>query len=352
MNPNIYVWSRRDTGSDIIQCSIVNTHGFELRVTNYGATITNIFVPASGGKKIDVVLGYDTIEEYEKGSCYFGACVGRFGGYIKDGTIQLGNKKYQLELTDGKNHLHGGLKGFDKRIWNYKTGNGSIIFSRKSPDGEEHYPGNLTVSVRYELNEDDVIKIVYDAKTDHDTVLNLTNHSYYNLNGEGSGNILMHKLMLCSDLYNVDNSDGISWVGLCDVTDTPFDFRTFKEIGKDINHECEQLRFGHGYDHNMYLGNPGILKKAAELKGDKTGISMAVYTNQSGIQLYTGNYIQDEPGKNGHIYHVNEGVCLETQYCASEKNMDEQYLYPVLKAGDKYHHECELHFSYCKKEEK
>ena len=332
-------------GQNILWWSITNSNDMEIRITNYGATVTNIFVPTSGHQWVDVVLGYDTLEEYKKGTCFFGACVGRFAGYIKEGQVKIGDELYHLDVTDGKNHLHGGIKGFDKQTWDYTLDDTGVTFYRDSLDGEEKYPGNLKVSVRYELSDDNVLKITYDAISDRDTVVNLTNHSYFNLNGEGCGDILNHKLMVAADEYNVNNADGISWLGLLPVSNTPFDFTSAKEIGRDISQDNEQLRFGgNGYDHNMYLGKPGQMKKAAELSSDLTGITLTIYTDQSGIQLYSGNYLEEERGKKGHVYRKNSGVALETQYCADETEMNHGNIYPIIAAGVQYHHVTELRF--------
>lgn len=335
-------WPSRSL-DDIVLCTIYNKNGNYVSITNYGCAIVKIFIPGRDGIQRDVVLGYDTADEYIRGKCFFGACVGRFGGYIENGHITVNGRDFDLPLTDGKNHLHGGIEGFDKKVWNCRTEKDKAVFYRKSIDGEEGYPGNLEVSVSYEFTDEDILRIRYEAKSDSDTVCNLTNHSYFNLNGAGSGDIKGHELTIFADLLDQNNEDGISCPGLIEITGTPFDFRSGHPIGDNLDVEDLQMRYGHGYDHNYLLRKKGM-KTAAILIGERSGIRMEVRTTHSGLQLYTGNYIESENGKEGIVYRKNDGVCLETQYCATEEEVAAGEFYPILHAGERYEYLTEIMF--------
>ena len=325
-------------GIPVFRFIMKNSKGMEAAVLEYGCTLQELWVPDKEGNKVNVVLGYQCLEEYEENSDFLGACVGRFGGWIQNSEITVNGEKIKLNPTDGKNHLHGGIKGFDKYVWKGECRDHKILFSRISSDGEENYPGTMKLEISYELTEDGALGICYDAICDKDTVCNLTNHTYFNLNGRNSGNILGHSLEIKSQKVQSDNEEGISDWELLDVKNTPFDFSKEKRIGENIGEETPQLKYGHGYDHNYYLGGDKELRKVTTLFSDRTGIEMDVLTNQTGIQLYTGNYLS------GEKFKENAGVCLETQYCPSEEQLKQGYLYPIVRAEERYRHETKYHF--------
>lgn len=339
-------WGGEKGGETTWKYTLKNAAGNYIAVCNYGAALLEVGIADREGRIRDVVLGYDTPEQYRQGTDFFGACVGRFGGWIKDGIICAGGQEYQLLRTDGKNHLHGGARGFDKRLWEGEIQGNKVVFRLFSPDGEEGYPGNMDISVSYEFTEENALTLTYDAVCDSDTVCNLTNHSYFNLDGAGSGSVYGHTLLLNADWVNDDDEDGISCLGIRPVEGTVFDFRKPEQIGARAKDNSEQLLYGHGYDHNFYLGpeQKDVLKRAAVLSGSQSGIVMEVWTNQSGVQLYAGNYLKDSRGKGGRRYGPNGGVCLETQFCASPEEVEKGHLYPVLCKNQAYHHKTTYRF--------
>lgn len=338
------IFGKTEGGKTVSKYRLKNANGNELVVSDYGCTLMELWIKGNNGEKRNIVLGYPDFPGYVNNGDYLGACVGRFGGYIKNGRIAVNGQEYQLALTDTKHHLHGGMKGFDKYVWKADCKENKVIFSRRSPDGEEAYPGNLDVHITYELTDDDEIRLSYEAISDKDTVCNLTNHTYFNLDGAESKNILDHELQINAELIQNNNADGISDMGMFSADQTPFDFRTLKKIGKDIMEDDVQLSYGHGYDHNYYLGQAGQMKEAAVLYSEKSGIEMRIFTNQSGIQLYTGNYLSGGKVLN-NPHGANAGVCLETQYCPSEKEQNKGILYPILKAGQRYIHQTVYKFA-------
>lgn len=329
-----------------------NSKGNYAVVSDYGCTILEVWIADKDGHLRDVVLGYRTLEEYMQNDEYLGACVGRFGGFIKDGLIRLNGQTYRLHIREGeKHHLHGGKKGFDKYVWDsrisyFPAERACVSFSRLSPDGEEHYPGNLKACVSYEFTEYDALKITYDAICDQDTICNLTNHAYFNLEGEDAGSIRSHHLQMDADSIQAVNEDGISDLGMFCAEGTPFDFRAGKTIGQDADKLHIQLLHGEGYDHNYYLGAPGQWKRAATLFSEKSGIEMQVYTTQTGVQFYTANSMDGSIiGRSGTHYHPYDAVCFETQYCAPKEMLEAGEQYPVLKKGERYHCETVYRFA-------
>jgi len=309
---------------------------------DYGATIRSLAVKNQAGGWTDVVLGYDTIREYEAGDGYFGACIGRHANRIGKAQFELNDTVYLVAKNDGDNHLHGGTAGFDKVIWAYASIEDGIRFSRVSPDMEEGYPGNLTVTVDYKLLPGGTLSIVYRATTDQDTVCNLTNHSYFNLNGEGD--ILGHGLMIAAERFTENDGGCLPTGRLIDVAGTPFDFRQEKPVGRDIAADDEQIRCGGGYDHNFCLDGAKTLRRVSVLTGEKSGIVMETWTTLPGIQLYSGNATGPRKGKGGAQYGKHSALCLETQFypnamaCAGFEK-------PVLKAGEEFLHETRYAFS-------
>lgn len=309
---------------------------------DYGATIQAVLVKDRDGKQVDVVLGYDSIAEYEKNDGYLGACIGRVGNRIGGSEFTLNGKTYPLYKNDGENHLHGGARGFDKYIWQAEDLGDGIRFSRLSPDGEEGYPGNLSVSVTYQI-KGKMLSLTYDAKTDADTLCNLTNHSYFNLNGGGS--VLAHQMQIDADGF-LENDAGCLPTGrILNVEGTPFGFRAAKEIGRDIGESYVQLQNCGGYDHNFCLSSEAnTLRPVAQLNSPQTGLTMRVATTMVGMQVYSANFLTKRTGKGGQAYEKHGAVCLETQFYPNAMNC-EGFEKPILHAGEVYHHITTFTFS-------
>ena len=316
--------------------TLVNHSGITMKVTNYGGIITSLMVPDKNGKAEDIVLGYDSLSGYLAKTPYFGALIGRYGNRIAKGKFTLDGQEYRLALNDGPNHLHGGVKGFDKVVWDaeeFKTDSAvGIKLHRVSKDGEEGYPGNLDVTVTYTLNDDNTLVFDYSATTDKATPVNLTQHSYFNL--AGKGDIKSHELMINADKYTIVDSTLIPTGKLRDVKGTPFDFTTAKPIGKDLEAAGGKPI---GFDHNFILNAKSINDLAAQVVEPASGRMMEVYTDQPGIQFYTGNFLDGTiTGKSGKVYEQYSGFCLETQHFPDSPN---QAAFPstILKPGEKYH---------------
>lgn len=309
---------------------------------DYGATIQAVLVKDRDGKSVDVVLGYDTLSAYEENDGYLGACIGRVGNRIGGSEFALNGKNYPLYKNDGENHLHGGARGFDKYVWQTEELDDGIRFSRLSPDGEEGYPGNLSVSVTYQI-KGGTLSLTYDAKTDADTLCNLTNHSYFNLNGGGS--ILAHQMQIDADGF-LENDAGCLPTGrILNVEGTPFDFRAAKEIGRDIGESYVQLQNCGGYDHNFCLNGEGnTLRPVARLSSAQTGLTMQVATTMVGIQVYSANVLTERTGKGGQTYEKHGAVCLETQFYPNAMRC-EGFEKPILRAGEDYQHITTFTFS-------
>ncbi|MCM8709695.1 galactose mutarotase [Clostridium sp. SYSU_GA19001] len=323
--------------------TLKNSKGTTVKITNFGGIVTSLMVPDKNGNFEDIVLGYDKLSDYEKKGPYFGAVIGRYANRIGNACFELNGAEYRLDKNEGENHLHGGFIGFDKVVWNAEivTRNGAeaLELVYRSKDGEGGFPGNLDVKVTYSLTEDNALVIDYYAVSDKDTVVNLTNHSYFNLAGHASGNILSQKLMINADKFTPVDKASIPTGELVDVKGTPMDFTKMKTIGQDINADFEQIIFTKGYDHNWVLNTNGNLKeKAAEVIDEKSGRVMEVYTTKPGVQLYTANFLDgSEIGKGGVPYYKNAALCLETQYFPDSVNK-KNFPSAVLKAGEKYNH--------------
>lgn len=346
-------YGKLQDGSPVDIFTLTNSNGMTVKIINYGGTIVSIEVPDKNGKTDDVTLGFDTLEEYCKFSNYFGALIGRHANRIENSKFELNGTVYQLAANDGKNHLHGGNKGFDKVVWQAEIvdladGGQSLQLLYTSPDGEENYPGNLDVKVLYTLTEESELKIEYHAVSDKDTVVNLTNHAYFNLSGHASGDVLDHELKINADRFTVVNDECIPTGEICDVKDTPMDFTELTRIGNGINSTNEQIACGKGYDHNWILNVSGRTpEKAAEVFDPKTGRLMEVYTTKPGIQFYSGNFLKNTPGKGGAVYDYRGGLCLETQYFPNAME-HKHFPSPILKAGDEYKHTTIYKFSCAK----
>ncbi len=325
--------------------TVTNVKGNYVNFLDYGATIQTLVIFDRSHSPIDVALGYDTIEEYENGRDYFGAFIGRVANRLERARFDLGPKTYTLAVNDrGKNHLHGGLKGFDKQMYQAEILDDGIRFFRTSPDMEEGYPGNLRVSVTYRFSDDDVLSIHYEAQADQATPVNLTNHSYFNLNGQGSGSIENHTLRILADFYTENTGEGFPNGNIVSVADSPFDFRTPKTIGRDIGADNIQLKEASGYDHN-YIPNGRGFRKIAEASGEGSGIKMEVWSDMPGVQLYTGNAIGEQTGKTGVRYRARCGFALETQYYPNAM-MKTHFPSIILPSEDLYESDTEYRFSF------
>jgi aldose 1-epimerase len=310
--------------------TLENTSGFHAEITDYGGTVVRVCAADRHGDFADVVLGFDSVEGYVAHSPYFGCIIGRFGNRIADGTFSLEGHRYALAKNNLPGgipcHLHGGFKGFDKVRWlaeRVRTAAGAALrLSYRSPDGEEGYPGNLDVTVTYTVTDDNALRIDYAATTDRSTPVNLTNHSYFNLAGEGSGHVLAHALTLNARDYTPVNAGLIPLGTIAPVTGTPFDFTAPHTIGERIELPNEQLRFAGGYDHNFVLQRSADgLVPAATVLEPKSGRILEVLTTEPGIQFYSGNFLDGSfAGKDGHVYQRRDGFCLETQHFPDSPN--------------------------------
>jgi aldose 1-epimerase len=308
------------------------------RVMTYGARLVSLEVPDRSGKLADIVLGYETLDGYTADpKSYFGSIVGRYGNRIAHATFTLDGKRYDLPANDGVNTLHGGTKGFDKLVWKGQEIPHGVELTLVSKDGDQGFPGTLTARVRYTL-ESHALKIEYFATTDKDTVLNLTNHSYFNLAGEGQGDILNHLMMIPADRYTPVDSGLIPTGELAPVAGTPLDFHKATAIGARIDDPNEQMRLGGGYDHNFVLnGKIGVLQEAARVVEPTSGRVLTVETTQPGVQFYSGNFLDGTlHGKHGHVYAKHTGFCLETQHFPDSPNHP-KFPTSELKPGETYH---------------
>lgn len=323
-------------------CTLKNKNGLVAQITNYGAIIVSLFVPDRNGNFVDIVQGYDTIQEYVEGNGpYMGAVVGRCANRIAKGKFSLEGKDYSLAVNNGPNHLHGGIVGYDKVVWDVKKQTPSMVeLSYFSKDGEEGYPGNVTVTVTYTLTDNNELQLDYHATTDKTTVFNLASHSYFNMAGEGSGSVYDQELMINANFFTPIDDTCIPTGEIRPVKGTPMDFSSPKKIGKDIDSQDEQLAFGNGYDHNWVLNHrTGVMGLAAIATDPKSGRTMEIYTTQPGVQFYSANWVDNEKGKGGKVYGKRWAFCLETQHFADAVN---KYHFPntILKPGEIYQHSC------------
>jgi aldose 1-epimerase len=311
-------------GKPIEVFTLTNAAGVEVKAMTYGGIITSWRVPDRGGQVADIVLGYDDPAKYlQNNSPYFGAIVGRYGNRIAKAQFALDGRTYALAANDGANHLHGGRQGFDKVLWQGEALRGAgVAFSRTSVDGEEGYPGNLKVRVTYTLSDKNELVAAYEASTDKATPINLTQHTYFNLAGQGTGDILGHELRINADRYTPVDATLIPTGELAPVDKTPFDFRKPVAIGARIGSEHPQMQFGRGYDHNWVLARSGEgLSLAAEVYEPKSGRTLQVRTTEPGLQFYAGNFLDGTiTGKDGRVYRHRYGFCLETQHFPDTPN--------------------------------
>ena len=323
-------------GTPVEQYTLTNSKGAFCKIITYGGIVTELHVPDKNGKLGDVVLGFDNLDQYLKGHPYFGAITGRFANRIAKAKFTLDGKTYSLAVNNGPNHLHGGLKGFDKVVWKatptHSKDSATLQLTYTSPDGEENYPGTLKTTVTYIWTDKNELRIDYEAATDKPTILNLTNHSYFNL--AGAGDILGHELTVKAANFTPTDDTLIPTGEIKPVQGTPLDFTKTKAIGEDIQPLVDQPH--RGYDHNFVLDDKGRgITLAARASESKTGRVMEVLTDQPGIQLYTGNFLQETPGKAGQTYRQNSGFCLETQHFPDSPNHP-NFPSTVLRPGATY----------------
>ena len=326
--------------------TLTNKNGMEIAVSDYGATLVQVIVPDKEGKPCDVVLGYDEAAGYEEGDLFFGAIVGRSANRIGGASFELNGVTYQLEKNDNGNNLHSGMDFYNQRMWKVKeTADDHITFELDSPDGDQGYPGAVHIEVTYTLTEDNAVKIAYHAVPDADTLINMTNHSYFNMDGHASGDVLDQEVWIDADAFTRADAESIPTGEITPVEGTPMDFRKMKKIGQDIGVDFEQLKFVGGYDHNFVLDKAdGTMQLAARARSEKSGICMDVYTDCVGIQLYAGNFIGKQTGKGGASYDSRHAFCLETQYFPNAVN-EPNFKSPVLHVGETYHSQTKYCFS-------
>ncbi len=316
----------------------------EARIMTYGGVIVSLKTPDRAGKMADVTLGFDTLAPYLADNPHFGALIGRYGNRLGKGHLVVAGKTYQLAKNNGENTLHGGVAGFDKKLWKGKIIPNGIELVYVSKDGEENFPGTLTATVHYTV-EGGALKIDYRATTDKETVVNLTNHAYFNLAGEGSGDVLKQEMQINASRFTPVDAGLIPTGELHPVNGTPFDFRKPAAIGAHINDNDQQLKLGRGYDHNFVIDSKGGLVQAAIAHDPSSGRVMEVWTDQPGVQFYTGNFLDGTiHGKGGKVYNQRYAFCLETQHFPDSPNKPE-FPSTVLKSGQKYHTVTEYKFS-------
>ena len=303
-------------GREIYAFTLSNANGVRARVINYGAVLVNLFVPDKDGNAEDVVLGFDTLEGYYDNGSFFGATIGPSANRIGDACFEIAGKTYQIDVNDGKNNLHSHREeGYHKQVWDAEEGTDSVTFTLEGTDGAMGFPGNKKVVMTYSLSEDNALQLKYHASSDADTVINLTNHTYFNLAGHKAGKIEDHLLRINASHYTPTDAGSIPTGEIAPVAGTPMDFTQAKPIGRDINADFEQLKLAQGFDHNFVLdGEAGTVREIAEVQDPKSGRKMQVLTDLPGVQFYAGNCIKEEMGKENFLYGPRMGLCLETQY--------------------------------------
>ncbi len=346
MNKESFGTSRKNEAVSVY--TLENPSGAKVRVTDYGAALVSIIVPDRDGVMQDVLLGYDNVTGYEDNTCYFGAVIGRNSNRIANAQCTINGKVYQLDQNDHGNNLHSGIKGVDTIVWDVKEHTAqSITLSCVSADLEQGFPGNMNVEVTYRLTDDNEVEINYQAVSDQDTVANFTNHSYFNLAGHASGDILGHEMMLKASYFTpVIDAEAIPAGETAPVKDTPMDFTKAKAIGRDLASDYAQLAYGGGYDHNFVLdkSRKGAFELMAEAYAPDTGIVMKAYTDRPGVQFYIGNFITTQDGKQGAVYEKRQGFCLESQ-CYPNAVNEPDFESPVIKAGEVYRTKTSYQFS-------
>ena len=314
-----------------------NSKGMKAVVSDFGAILVKLIVPNKDGEKADVVLGFDHLEQYEENPNFFGSTVGRSANRIGGAAFQIDGVTYHLTANENENNLHSDFyHGFHKVLWNadMKDGENAVVFSYNSPDGENGFPGNLKISVTYTLKNDNSLQISYDGISDKKTIINMTNHSYFNLAGHDAGSICDEKMMIDADAFTETDAELIPTGTVIPVEGTPMDFREGKKVAKEIGADYKPLKLAGGYDHNWVLNGAGF-RKVASAESEETGIKMEVYTDLPGIQFYSGNFLAGAKGKEGAVYGKGCGICFETQYFPDAIHKD-NFESPITKAGEVY----------------
>ena len=337
------------SGEEVQIYHLENKSGAFAEVLQFGAILVKLCVPDRDGRLTDVVLGYDDLAGYEVNGCFFGATIGRSGNRIAQSRFTLDGKEIVLTPNEGANNLHSGPDGFEKKMWTaleISEDKNAVTFSRISPDGENGFPGEFNVSVTYEMTEENELRIVYGGVCDQTTIANMTNHSYFNLAGEGSGSAMDQYLTIHAEQYTPVGEGSIPLGENAAVEGTPMDFRKAHKIGDEIEADFEQLRITGGYDHNYVTDgyNKASIREIAEAWSEKTGIQMNVLTDCPCVQFYAANFVDQEHGKNGHVYNKREAFCLETQVEPNAVNV-ENFHSPILEAGERYYSETIYRFS-------
>ncbi len=334
-------FGKTKNGEPVKLYTLKNKNGVIVKISDYGAIITELHLPDRNGNFADVVLGFDNMPDYETLTDYFGAVVGRYGNRIANAKFSIDGNEYTLEKNNNGNSLHGGFVGFDRKVWKASastTKNTAVLkLSLLSPDGENGFPGNLKVTVVYSLNNANELSVNYQATTDKPTVCNLTQHSYFNLLGAGNGNILNHEIIINADKFTPVDRNLIPTGSLKDVEGTPFDFRRPKTVGSRIEIDDKQLRYGGGYDHNWVLNKEkaGIMTFAARVYEPVSGRQMEIFTTEPGMQFYCGNFLKGQKGKGGKAYHYRYGMCFETQHFPDSPNQKD-FPSTVLRPNETY----------------
>lgn len=336
-------FGKTSSGDAISLYHIENSSGAYLEISDFGARLVKIVVPDKSGKMTDVILGLSSGEQYEKETDYLGAVCGRCANRIKGGHFTLNNQEYQLAVNNGSSHLHGGVTGYSHKMWKAQIKEEKLVLTMHSLDGDEHYPGSLTLTVTYGWTEDNELSILYEAYTDQDTILNVTSHCYFNLNGEGSDSILNHELFIDADAITELDDEKTPTGVILPVEGTPFDFRTLHTIGKFLDCDHSQLtKFG-TYDHNFIINGEG-LREAAVLQSKESGIRMTCFTDQPGMQIYIPASPTAISGKSGRPYPAKSSICMETQHFPDAVN-HENFPSTVLPAGESFRSKTLYHFS-------
>lgn len=328
-------FGKNEKGEDTSLYVLENKNHAIMKVSDHGATLVSLLVPDRDGAMRDVVLGYDDAASYEKNTCYFGATIGRNGNRIANSEMTIDGKLCKIPANENENNLHSGPNGFDRLLWEVKGHtDSSITFFHLSTEEEQGFPGNLKVEVTYTLTDENAVEISYRGEADKTTVMNFTNHSYFNLGGHDSGSVEGQKLQIFAESYTpVKDSHAIPTGEIAPVEGTPMDFRTMKPIGQDINADFEQLEFTGGYDHNFVLSDKaGEMKVMANAYCEETGIAMEASTDCCGVQLYAGNFINDHKGKGGVAYGRRNAFCLESQFYPNAVN-EPNFPSPIVNAG-------------------
>ncbi len=326
-----------ENGEEINSYTLTNDNGTSVTAIPFGATITCINTADRNGNMADIVLGHDTLPGYQNSTAYMGAFVGRYANRIRNASFYLDKKQYILDKNNGKNSLHGGFAAFSFKLFKVQAQDDRLIFTLHSPSGDGGYPGNMDITVTYMLTEDDKLILDYKACCDEKSIANFTNHSYFNLNGHDSGDVLEHELMIKADRITVNDEESVPTGDILTVVGGPFDFRIAKTIKKDIESKDPQVIISDGFDNNFILKKEEKLDVAAELYSPQSGRTLRVITTKPAMQLYTGNKLNNEIGKDGVVYNRFGGVCLETGYYPGGPDMKD-FPSVIISPDEPYHH--------------